>query len=362
MTNSQPPLDELRQRFALEVPHLVKARDEAAAKNRELRGALAEFLENPDPDLGLTVSGSLARLEWTSGSDIDWSLLVDGAVRSSHLHTAKKIERVMVSFGKKPNPNGAFGNLVISHNLVHLIGGNTDTNANTTQRILLLLESASLGDDQVRSRVTRAILERYLEQDTHFNPEKTPRVPRFLINDIVRYWRTMAVDYASKHQAEAAHKFAIRNIKLRMSRKLIFISGLLMVFACDFELPVIPPNQPRLFDLGDDEEFSIIPYIQHLAGYVNQTPLDILAQACMRYEANADTVCGLFESYDSFLAALDDPNARQHLEKIDYATSKNDPQFKDLRETSHRFQESLKTFFFETNDSLRDLMQEYAVF
>ena len=51
-----------------------------------------------------------------------------------------------------------FGGLAFSHDIVHCIGGQDDTNRNLTLRMLLLLESVSIGDDIVRQRVVRAVL------------------------------------------------------------------------------------------------------------------------------------------------------------------------------------------------------------
>jgi hypothetical protein len=42
----------------------------------------------------------------------------------------------------------------------------------------------------------------------------------FSLNDIVRFWRTMAVDFASKQRDRAGEEWGLRNAKLRMSRKL----------------------------------------------------------------------------------------------------------------------------------------------
>jgi hypothetical protein len=45
---------------------------------------------------------------------------------------------------KAPGQTGTFGNMAFSHDIIHQIGGQNDSNKNTTQRILLLLESVEL--------------------------------------------------------------------------------------------------------------------------------------------------------------------------------------------------------------------------
>jgi len=58
--------------------------------------------------------------------------------------------------------------MAFSHDIVHQIGGQSDTNKNTTQRILLLLESTPIGERrEAYDRVIRAVIDRYLDEDTH---------------------------------------------------------------------------------------------------------------------------------------------------------------------------------------------------
>src|SRR5215813_2951501 len=131
--------------------------------------------------------------------------------------------------------------MAFSHDIIHQIGGQNDTNKNTTQRILLLLESRAIGKNtQAYERVLRAVINRYLEEDNHplSHDGQSYRVPRFLLNDIVRFWRTMAVDFASKQRDRAGAGWGLRNAKLRMSRKLIFASGMLVCFSPTFD-PVL---------------------------------------------------------------------------------------------------------------------------
>jgi len=151
-------------------------------------------------DVDVIVFGSLARREWTSGSDVDWTMLIDGQTDYEHRIASREIERELSGIehrGKRlppPGSEGIFGNMAFSHEIVHHIGGQVDSNRNTTQRVLMLLEAVALRKttDELGgpyARITRQILNRYLMSDSNFHSrtEGESRIPRFLLNDIVRY-------------------------------------------------------------------------------------------------------------------------------------------------------------------------------
>ena len=206
--------------FFLDNPIVRIAQKNAEERRQELDSVLSAEVSQPykyaSEAASLVVFGSLARGEWTTGSDLDWTYLVDAQANSDHLRITREIDRVLKENRERfpsPGQTGIFGNLAFSHEIVHQIGGQADTNRNTTQRVLLLLESVAIGHEvQAYERVMRAVINRYLEEDTQLLAEdgKAYRVPRFLVNDIVRFWRTMAVDFASKQRDRGGEGWGLK--------------------------------------------------------------------------------------------------------------------------------------------------------
>ena len=352
-------LDELRKKHDREWPEIAKAKLAA----EQVRKQLHDLLMSDDDRLvsdecSIVVLGSVARDEKTSRSDLDWTLLIDGQADPNHRTISHTIrERIRETF-KSPNPEGAFGGMAFSHNIIHQIGGQEDTNSSITRRILLLLESQAIGERRAYENVLRSVLRRYLEDDISFSKRSSKKqygVPRFLLNDVVRYWRTMAVDYAHKRAARAGKGWATRNIKLRLSRKLIFASGMLMCFS-----PYLSPKV--IFDsrlMGTSELLPLLT--NHLMHYVGMTPLEILAEAflkCSRPEASRDA----FDAYDAFLVGLDNSETRDHLDGLDPSQADSDELFQEMRSVSEKFQGALTRLFFDESNDLHTLTMKYGVF
>jgi predicted nucleotidyltransferase len=131
------PLDELAQILGTEWPRITAARRAAQLKIVELNEAVSGLTS---PDTSVVIYGSLAREEFTQGSDLDWTLLVDGQADPQHQSELLSIRERLAEFGKAPGREKTFGRLTFSHPLLHMIGGEDDTNANTTRRVLFLLE------------------------------------------------------------------------------------------------------------------------------------------------------------------------------------------------------------------------------
>jgi hypothetical protein len=255
--------------------------------------------------------------------------------------------------------------MAFSHELVHEIGGESDTNRNTTRRILLLLESAAIEAGQsvlVRRRVVHQLLRRYLLNEPDLQgPDGQRRYPRFLLNDVVRFWRTMAVDYARKVRDREHKGWALRNIKLRLSRKLIFVAGMLSCFDCKLR----PRENPESTLFGD-AEFRWVPVLGHLRDDTERTPLESLARAVMVYTKD-DTQrrtlgASLFTAYDAFLGLLNDPARRGALEALSPDEADAHELFTEARALGTQFQAGLLTLFYDTDPRLCEATREYGVF
>lgn len=340
-----------------EWPFIAAARSHAARRRAELAAALEQHTSE---DVSIVVFGSLARNELTSGSDLDWVLLVDGMANSEHLDTALAVEaHLEESETKGPGSEATFGGLVFSHDLIHYIGGEDDTNRNLTQRMLLLLESTPIGRSDAYSRVLNNVIKRYVIEDFGWMHSRNPQnVPRFLQNDIVRYWRTIAVDFAYKRRKRAGQGWALRTAKLRMSRKLTYAAGLLRCYNCALD-PAIQVLEPQ----GSDAS-AALPIVDFIAAQTSLTPLDIFARAFLEFDGLLPVARPFFDSYNEFLGILDDEMNRKKLDSLQHDDIANDETYQRVRELGHAFQKALDSIFF-SEDHQSDfyrLTKIYGVF
>lgn len=325
-------------------------------------------------DACLVVFGSMGRCEWLDWlSDLDWTFLIDGQCKPLHFQIAQEIREALKKVRRQnadgeleyrfaePGPSGTFGDMGFSHQLIHLIGGQEDTNKNMTQRILLLLESIPLGPDGPHKRVLTQILQRYLDEEPHLVKDDRFKIPRFLLNDIVRFWRTMAVDFASKQRDRGGKGWGLRNAKLRMSRKLIFATGLLTCFSCYLEDDLQAKLSSDKADIKGARSLNLAYLQDHILRRVAAKPLDVMARAMIEYRIDSQIAKEMFTAYDEFLGMMGDTKKRLHLRELKAEDSRKDPIFKEVQNCSERFSKALNQVFFE-NDQLRPLTQKYGVF
>jgi hypothetical protein len=368
----ESPLTKLQNKLGCSWKNIEDARKNTDATLENLAaiigGESGEYT-NVGSDTSVVVHGSLARRECTRGSDLDWTLLVDGVADASVQRTFLDIKNALsdADFGtlglKPPGREGTFGALTFSQPIMHFIGGEEDSNSNTTRRVLLLLEAVPVGERRdAFDRVRNGILRRYLDEDRGLlregHIEKNMRwIPLFLLNDFARYWRTMAVDFAYKQFDRGNRGYALRSIKLGTSRKLLYASGLLACFWCD---PAISRNEMQVA-----KKQSVIA---SLGEFLSLTPLERVAQFFQANIGTAESVflrttaVSLFSAYDEFLSLLNDQEKRLHLEQLKPADEEDDSVFKEARTIRRTFRLAIQDMFLGEGSPLQKLSIEKGVF
>jgi hypothetical protein len=302
---------------------VTKATERARAYSEQKLTDLRERLKDMVPqDEMVFINGSYARREASAGSDIDFYIVTREAqsveVPAWVADVRAAIENIVPI---EPAEDGAFAKLEPRDTLLHNIGGDQDSNQNITRRMLLLLEGEWLFNEQGLKNVRREVLERYIGEGITDH-----QLALFLLNDIVRYYRTMAVDYEFKTvEGEKKKPWGIRNIKLVFSRKLLYASGLFSV--------------AKTTDLTRERK------IAELEALFNMTVMDRLVEICGRENCRA-----ALASYDRFLDQLERPEVREQLKKLN-KEERSDPLFRELKNEGHHFTRELLKLFERTFDA-----------
>ena len=237
---------------ALSVPEVLVERraatDETLQRLRE-QFDIFDLGEPEHPHVTILATGSLGRGELRARSDLD-VFLIDAAngdelrlgnlegilLRANLIHAARGARFADFS------GDGRY--LVVHHidDLLRSLGTREDESSNAfTARMLLLLESRPLRARDAYERCLRAAVDVY-SRDAG---DGTSFAPYFLINDIVRYWKTLCLNYEAKrhelHDAragrdaeraqvlESEHRFDL--LKLRFNRLWTCFNGLAYLLA-----------------------------------------------------------------------------------------------------------------------------------
>lgn len=274
------------------------------------------------------VNGSYARREVTSGSDIDLFVLFrkDALSEASDFQSQLR-EKLSKSSFKMPASEGVFERPLAISGLTQTIGGMEDSNDTITRRMLLLLEGEWVYGETNFENARKRLLQQYVAAS--IRPEQ---ITMFLLNDIIRYWRTICVDLEYKVQVGGKPR-AIRLIKLRFSRMLLFVAGVLAV--------------GETYGVDRDEKLRRLNNLLTLPAYARVQKIA---------GDKADTLLNI---YAEFLAALDDENVRSKLSQQSPLGEQSE-EFEDLRKKAKEFRdgllEMLKEHFGESNPTLSALM------
>ncbi|MGB2931931.1 MAG: DUF294 nucleotidyltransferase-like domain-containing protein [Methyloceanibacter sp.] len=190
-----------------------------AARNfsKEKIASIANALGAVDKDCCVAITGSYGRLEASTESDFDYFIMTSRDPEASELKEFG--ERVGAAvrdrIGKLPSAGGPFHRITAADSMTRNIGGQHEKNEDLTRRILLLIEGRPVAGEAYFRKIRSDIISRYISEEI-----KTHQLGLFFLNDLIRYYRTMCVDFEYK-TIEEGKSWGDRNIKLVFSRKLI---------------------------------------------------------------------------------------------------------------------------------------------
>lgn len=252
----------------------------------DVRTTFAELRGGQRPDVCVFAAGSLGRFETGRISDLDVFIICDRKGRRIGERSITKRAtgelfkdlNVLIERLRLP-PFSGYGKFLKVHELDDLIkatGDPRDDQENFfTTRLLLLLESQPISNDPLYESAIQSVIENYFKD----GKGRRDFQPLFLLNDILRYWRTLCLNYERDRALEKP--WWKRNLNLKFSRKLTVFSTVLAIVS------------KQLNDVDQFKEFSKKVPLERLASVLDKIDDPNLAS---RFD---DILC----DYESFLAA-----------------------------------------------------------
>lgn len=277
--------------------------------------AVAQEVIGDNQQLIVGVNGSYARREATSGSDVDLFVLYRKDAIADAISAQEALRTRLHAAGfKMPADGGVFHTPLSVSVLSQTIGGMEDKNEFITRRMLLLLEGEWLYNEIGFNDARKRLLTQYVGPNI-----RADQICMFLLNDIIRYWRTICVDFEYKIQSDNKPR-EIRLVKLRFSRMLLFFAGVMAVGATH--------------GLERDAKIAKLSEMLALPAYKRLTTVA------------GDMASPALELYAEFLRALDDPKVREALSQPSSIQTESD-QYLQLRAQAQQFRGNLLTLLKE---------------
>ena len=192
------------------------------------KNKFAEYDGGKSNDICVFAAGSLGRFETGQISDLDLFII-------SRIKTNRLVEYKLFSDLIRLNEDldlpefSSDGRFLKVHHLDDLINATGDAKDDLenqfTTRLLLLLESQPLSNDTLYKDCLMGVLSNYYRD----SEGRKDFQPLFLLNDILRYWRTLCLNY--ERDRGNAKPWWKKNLNLKFSRKLTVFSTVLAILS-----------------------------------------------------------------------------------------------------------------------------------
>jgi predicted nucleotidyltransferase len=234
-----------------EHPEYIKRKERSSKLLDELKNRVKEIDAIGAGNVAIFVAGSLGRMEFGNKSDIDFFLISEKRV--SKLNNIEILGRLIDLNHRMGLPefsnDGRFLKIHLLDDMIIKTGSPNDDHENLfTTRILLLLESKVISNERLYQNALEKIIRNYFKD----KKEHEDFFPAYLINDILRYWRTLCLNYEIIRFDERK-PWRKKNINLKYSRTLSVFATVLSILT----LPSIDEKEMlRLFELCSWERLA----------------------------------------------------------------------------------------------------------
>ena len=224
--------------------------------------------------------GSMGRLDMTTGSDLDLFFIENNDEKNKisdlnkHLFFADlyKINDEMCF--EKPSRNGAFWIFTQKQHLLDIGSQVEDFNNSFTARLLLLLESKPLFNDELYNKLIEETVNKYFYA---YDDNQDCFLPLFMMNDILRYWYTLTLNYEFRRDSnDNPDKKYWKRLKLKFARLITCYS----LYLCLYEPDISP-------------EYTI--------DCIKMTPLERLESISQKIPQTLETVLEIEKEYEWYL-------------------------------------------------------------
>ena len=332
-------LEAIAGRYDAEVLSRYPAIAAAEAFSLETIRKTREAIEadHPPPTVQiLAAAGSMARLEASEQSDLDLIMITgDGATVDEPALSAWRdglCDRLGI---EKPNPKGVFIRSTPYRQVISIAGYAEEHYSDVAKRVLTVLESEWLYGEEDYQRLLDEVLDCY-GKDVKAGPHK---VFLFLLNDVIRFFRALCVNYQHTKSETDDGKWPIRNLKLRHSRVLMYFS---MVAAIGSLSPREAPYK-----------------VETLRLLIAMPPLRRLHAAYLL--SGDDGFDRVAELYNRFLERLSDKSNRDEIQGLEYENRYDSALFKELKDNSDELATELARFYELRRDRWNPRFFEYMV-
>ena len=206
---------------------------------REISKRIKVILQLKDNYLCIYTTGSYGRYEASENSDLDLFFLDsnENKITSNIDKTLINAEVIKICRSMELPEFSKDGGYMTIHNIGNIkneLGSPNDDYYNYfTARMLLLLESKPIYNEELHLSCLEQIIKPYY---VDFHDHSIGFKPVFLTNDIIRFWKTLCLNYEHRRRRKANEEGQVnksvthsKNLKLQFSRKLTCFSFILQL-------------------------------------------------------------------------------------------------------------------------------------